>query len=72
MDKYLQNGKFKAILAIVGLVFMFGYFFATTFIPVPKGNTADTTMLNGAFIGVISTIFGFYFAGMDRSHKNNP
>jgi hypothetical protein len=69
MKAYLQNGVFRAILALISMLLIFLYFFATTFIEIPENTKVDTTMLNGAFIGIVGAIIGYYFGGMDKSQS---
>ena len=64
----MYNGKFKAKLSLILVLFSFLYFFCITFAPIPESSTRIADTITGFLIGtVITTIIGFYFGSSDIS-----
>ena len=68
--KYLQNGVFRAILALISVTVIF-----ITLLWIIKGTIASDVkdialMVVGAIIAQLNQIYGYYFGSSDKTIKD--
>jgi uncharacterized membrane-anchored protein len=67
MKAYLQNGVFRAILAILMVVIIFAVFMTTIRGHIEPEIKDVALVIIGALISELKTISGYYYGGMDKS-----
>jgi uncharacterized membrane-anchored protein len=72
MKAYLQNGVFRAILAILMVMIIFAIFTLTIKGHIEPEIKDVALVIIGALISELKTISGYYYGGMDKSQILPP
>jgi len=69
MKEYLQNGKFRAIYALVSTLIIFSIFIMVMMCRIDVSIKDVALVIIGALIGELKTISSYYYGGMDKSQS---
>jgi hypothetical protein len=62
------KNSMRAVIAIISIIFAFGYTIAITFIPIPENNIRFADVSQGFIMGtIVSGVIGFYFGTSQSS-----
>jgi hypothetical protein len=71
-EAFKGKNSMRAIIAIVSILFAFGYTIAITFIPIPEPNIRFADVSQGFIMGtIVAGVIGFYFGTSQGSVDKN-
>ena len=68
LQAFKGKNSMRAVIAIISIIFAFGYTITITFIPIPENNIRFTNISQNFIIKtIVSSVIGFYFGTSQSS-----